>query len=1461
MNFNFIKSGYKSALWGVVPVVLVSLYGLTSFYGLSSLLDNQAWVSHTQKVISSTSEIEKLVIDLETGERGFLITGKEEFLQPYTDAQIKLTEKISATKALVSDNPDQVKKIHKIESLIAEWLDKAARLEITTRKQVAVGSVTAEQLQQRLRVGVGKNILDGIRQDLTTLDTMFTKAGNQIAKNLVLAIAKDMVDQETGQRGYLITGEQSFLEPYKQGSASLGMHIEQLHALVDNAYDRQMMLNDLDALKELTSVWREQAAKPEIALRKKIDTANGSLAKISSVLSAAKGKDILDRIRKKATSMNARFEAANNQQAQTTLLAIAKDMVDQETGQRGFLITGKPSFLAPYNDGIISLEKHFTQLTSIVNNTYGIHHARRLVNKINDAANEWSEKAGQPEIALRVDMDKYGTSINDVVALIELKTGKQIMDRLRLLLADFKNVEIKLMAQRQADAKSTARISLWISVVGALIILAFAIVLVWIANSLRNNTRSLEQERSKMEGQDWVKSNFAAISSRLSGLKDLQSFAEILMNELVPMVGAHLGLFYASQTDSNEQGLNQQATGQQTRLTLMGSYAYKARKNLSNQFALGEGLVGQSALEKKAILLENAPGDYIHISSGSGDASPSTIIVFPILFEGQLLAVIEIASSQAFTPLQRALMDQVETNIGVIFNNIISGMHTQKLLKQSQMQGEQLQSQQEELRTANDDLLEQTQRLKRSEEELKQQSEELQVSNEELEEKQLALQQQKEKVELAKQELEVKAQELGLASQYKSEFLANMSHELRTPLNSLLLLSKGLADNKQGNLNEDQVEDAMVIYDGGNDLLALINDIMDLSKVEAGMLNVHLEPLKFESLGRNLQRLFDPVAADRSLEFNIEIDDTLPAAMISDGQRVEQIIKNLLSNAMKFTERGSVTLKIMPVPDDVVFQHSHLNCATALAFAVIDTGVGIPVDKQQAIFEAFQQQDGSTSRRYGGTGLGLTISRELAYLLGGEIQLSSEEHAGSTFTLYLPKELKSEAVLLARSQSHAIEQPATTGPAASLPTATVTQSRATMQSATKGAPSTQRFIADDRRNITEGDKTLLIIDDDKNFAKILRNHGRDNDYKCLVAGDGRSGLLLATQFQPSGILLDIGLPDIDGHHVLEQLKFNLRTRHIPVQIISGHEKGQHKSLTQGAMGFLMKPVMEEHLNTVLEDIANIAKSDARKILIVEDDKGSQRAVSGLLKGSASAIKCVATGKDAISEILSNEYDCVILDIGLPDITGFEVLKQINEQQSHALPPIIIYTGKELSDEENAQLEKYAASIVVKGAGSPERLLDETSLFMHSIESKLQNGTQQAIRMLHDEDAMLKGRKILLVDDDMRNTYALSKKLIEVGLNVEMAKHGQEALEQLNTDDDYELVLMDIMMPVMDGYEATRHIRQMQQYKDIPIVALTAKAMQEDREKCLAAGASEYLMKPIDFDKLLSIMRIWLFKHT
>jgi len=815
---------------------------------------------------------------------------------------------------------------------------------------------------------------------------------------------------------------------------------------------------------------------------------------------------------------------------------------------------------------------------------------------------------------------------------------------------------------------------------------------------------------------------------------------------------------------------------------------------------------------------------------------------------------VELASFNEYTALHQEMIHEVMLTLGVVINSIQNQEMTQKLLQETQEQAEKLQTQQEELKSSNESLIEQTELLKVSEEELKQQSEELRVSNDELAQKQISLQKQKDEIETSQKELTVKAKELTLASKYKSEFLANMSHELRTPLNSLLLLSKGLADNRKGNLNESEVEDARIIHDGGNSLLSLINDILDLSKVEAGKLNVHIEELSIKTLVNNLTKMFNPVASNRSLEFKIKLADGVPKTIISDRQRVEQILRNLLSNAMKFTEQGSVTLSIALANADTHFTHSNLSAQHAIGISIIDTGIGIPSHKIQEIFEAFQQEDGSTSRKFGGTGLGLTIARELTRLLGGEIQLQSKQGEGSCFTLYLPYEL-TQSALDENFDNKALiqEEVSTTDVVNKMQEATLNTDEKSV------AQYSAQFIDDDRDNIVPDDKSILIIDDDQVFAKILRDFATDQGYKCLVAGDGRSGVYLAQQYQPKGIILDLKLPDIDGMQVLEQLKFSLSTRHIPVEIISGHSDEKTQILQQGAIGLLIKPVSENQLQDVLVKISDISCSEVKNILIIEDDQGNRKATTNLLENSGIEITSVDTGKAGCIEILTNKYDCVILDLGLPDMSGFEVLKKVSEESNLILPPFIIYTGKEISDDEQKELQKYSSTIVIKGVGSAERLLDDVSLFMHNIESQLID-SEEKIRLLHDEDAMLKDRKVLLVDDDMRNSYALSKKLIEVGFDVEMASNGKDAIAMLEQDDKFELILMDIMMPVMDGNEATEQIRKLPQFKNLPIIALTAKTMPEDREKCLQAGASEYITKPIDFDKLLSIMRIWLFKR-
>ncbi len=960
--------------------------------------------------------------------------------------------------------------------------------------------------------------------------------------------------------------------------------------------------------------------------------------------------------------------------------------------------------------------------------------------------------------------------------------------------------------------------------------------------ALNKMTENLRIVSAQNEKDRWLKTGQAELSDVMRGELDPSMLSKNVVSYLAKYLDAQVGVMYLSDGDGT--------------LRLTGSYAFTQRKRLANTIKAGEGLVGQAALEKESISISEVPEDYVTVNSGLGEAAPRNLLATPVMLEGRVKGVLELGTFTRFNDTQIELLKLVSENIAISINSAQDREKMSKLLAQSQQQAEELQAQQEELRAANEELEEQTLALKRSEEELKAQSEELQASNEELEEKSQYLSQQKADIERKNRELEVvgreieeKARDLELASKYKSEFLANMSHELRTPLNSLLILAKSLSNNDEGNLTDPQVESAKVIHEGGKDLLNLINDILDLSKVEAGRLNVHFEDVGLESIASHLRPQFDPVADHKGLQFRIEIGDDLPPTLKTDGQRVEQILKNLLSNALKFTHDGSVTLSIHRPDDKVRLRQRGLTAADAIAMSVIDTGIGVPEDRQRAIFEAFQQADGSTSRQFGGTGLGLAISRELAKLLGGEIQLRSRQGEGSTFTLYLPREPRD-----APAGENAAE-PATTSPVAS----------SSMEAGNDEAnrplpvPSTAEFLPDDRRQIGAADKTILIIEDDVRFAGILVDLSRQRGYTCLVAGDGSSGLQLAFEHRPTGVILDLGLPDIDGLNVLSQLKHNLATRHIPVHVISARDESA-ASLCRGAIGHLTKPASAEDVDRAFSKIEHWLQTDVKEVLLVEDDQTLRTSLAGLIDNDGVEITAVGTGKEACQQVSTKRFDCVILDLGLPDMTGFELLRKLRDLRCGELPPVIVYTGRDLTREEHAELRTYTDRIVLKEADSEDRVLDEVSLFLHSVESFLPADQQKIIRMLHDPDEVFKDRKVLLVDDDMRNTYALSKVMQESGLRVVMADNGKLALEKLETEHDIELVVMDIMMPVMDGYEAMRAIRAQRRLEKLPIIALTAKAMPEDRAKCLNAGANDYLTKPVDVEKLLSLMRVWLFQQ-
>jgi CheY-like chemotaxis protein/HAMP domain-containing protein len=989
---------------------------------------------------------------------------------------------------------------------------------------------------------------------------------------------------------------------------------------------------------------------------------------------------------------------------------------------------------------------------------------------------------------------------------------------------------------------------------------------------------NLRETTQKNQEQDWLKTNLAKFGGMMQGQKNLEDVSRLIMSELTPLVSAHHGAFFISQQEGGDIFLK-----------LIASYAYKQRKAVASRFHLGEGLVGQSALEKKSILLTNVPDDYIMINSGLGESAPLNIVVLPVLFEGEVRAVIELASFRAFSQIHQIFLDQLSESIGVVLNMIVANMRTEELLLQSQSltheltsQSKELQQQQEELKRSNAELEAQAQSLKASEELLKDQQEELQQINEELEEKATLLAEQNKKVEqknreveMARLALEEKAEQLALSSKYKSEFLANMSHELRTPLNSLLILAKMLSDNKDRNLTDKQVEYARTIHASGTDLLNLINEVLDLSKVEAGKIELYAADVKLGVVEEYIDRSFRPLANQKGLEFIIHHEKDAPDIIVTDGQRLQQILRNLLANAFKFTDRGRIEVRIaVSHKHSQSFTHPMLVTADKIiGFSVSDTGIGISKDKHQLIFEAFQQADGTTSRKYGGTGLGLSISRELARLLGGEIRVESEPGEGSSFTLYIPQSYKA---LPARADQ-AFSPLAThsgklgTGRETSVPSRALSARGHDVPSASPSGSSSVAEVAskwddeisendlnDDRDAVQPGDRVLLIIEDDSTFAKLLIDMARERGFKALGSLRGDTGLSLAHRFKPDAILLDIGLPVVDGLTVLDRLKHNRETRHIPVHILSGTNKRQ-RGMKLGAFAYIEKPVSKDGLDHAFVQISSFLDSDVRNLLVVEDDETQRKAIEELIGHDDVATTAVGTAEDALAMLRSKRFDCMVLDLGLPDMTGFDLLEKIKNEKDLQDLPIIIYTGKDLSKAEETRLKKYAETIIIKDVRSPERLLDETALFLHRVEANLPEEKRRVLEQLHSSDAVFANKKVLVVDDDVRNIFAITSVLESNGMGVVFAENGRDGIEMLRKNPDVSLILMDVMMPEMDGYETMRQIRKLPDHRTLPIIALTAKAMKGDREKCIAAGASDYITKPVDPDQLTSLMRVWMYR--
>jgi len=933
------------------------------------------------------------------------------------------------------------------------------------------------------------------------------------------------------------------------------------------------------------------------------------------------------------------------------------------------------------------------------------------------------------------------------------------------------------------------------------------------------------------QSQTWLKTQVSSVSHRLQQAATHREFAQWLTSELVPLFKMGVGLFYSFDET-------------RFRLDLLGSYGLRLDGHSVDSYMPGEGLVGQCAVDRKPILVDNVPVNYVHIDSGSGGALPSTIAILPVLYRDRLIGVLEMAGFTAIEPLYRQLLDELLPIVALTLENLNRAVNTQDLLERTQEQADELRvselvmrQQKDVLRENNDalqaktaELEEQSERLITSEEELRVQAEELQASNEELREKTESLNRQKHVLVDLQKDTEEKAQELARASQYKSEFLANMSHELRTPLNSLLILSRSLSDNDTGNLDEEQIESARIIHDSGTSLLHLINDILDLSKIEAGKMELMIDELPLADMQRRLMRTFGHVAEQKQLGFSVNIEPGLPTILRTDGAKLEQIANNLLGNAFKFTAQGSVTVRIGR-PDRTISVPDALADQPLIAISVNDTGIGIPPDKFQHIFNAFEQVDAGTSRQFGGTGLGLAISRKMSLLMGGDILLQSESGRGSCFTVLLP-ETPPERLL------EVIEH----APQKMTPAAVRSASPHLLPEA----------IDDDRRTLQPGQTTILVVEDDPAFTRILIDMIHRKGYRALAANNGEAGLQLAREHHPTGILLDVMLPMMDGWTVMDQLKADAGTRAIPVHFISATDEAT-RGLEQGAVGFLTKPVSRESIGVAFERLLHFAEGHQRHLLIVDDEADSRTAVRTMLRADNVLIDEAGSAEEALEKAGATRYDCIVLDLGLPGMSGLELLEHLSNAPG-GVPPVVVYSGRDLSREENLLLRQYTDSIVVKGARSPERLLDEVSLFLHSI----RHAPKRAANADHaSSNAELTGRRVLLVDDDMRNLFALSKVLRGWGLVVNMAQDGQKALKALADDEAPELVLMDIMMPVMDGYDTIRAIRAQAAFINLPIIALTAKAMRGDREKCIEAGASDYLSKPIDIDKLSSMIRVWL----
>ncbi|USX14716.1 response regulator [Oxalobacteraceae bacterium OTU3CAMAD1] len=1118
---------------------------------------------------------------------------------------------------------------------------------------------------------------------------------------------------------------------------------------------------------------------------------------------------------------------------------ISKEMVDMETGLRGYMLAGDESFLQPY---VLAKPKVASSLASLLKLVEDNHAQVDRLRLIEAQHLQWDQYA-QEMIRLRA-------ANGDVTGPVKTGRGKNQFDEIRRQLDAFIDVEMRMRQDRNASARNVTGM---VAAVYLVLTLGVGGALAWFGRrellglSKTYNAVLLQhtEHSDLLQQQAWLRTGQSELAQQGIGQLALPQLSAVLLQFLARYMNAVVGALYLRNPDGS--------------MRRVASYGFSAEwEQRDQQLKSGESLVAQAAQERRLIRLDRVPADYIQVASGLGSGTPASVLLAPLDNDGQINGVVEIGLLRPITVRDMDFLTLVKGNIGNAIEASQSRQRLQEVLEETQQLNEELQVQQEELRTANEELEEQSRVLEESQASLENQKAELEQTNEQLAEQGTALDQKNAALLKAQLDLEERARELERASQYKSQFLANMSHELRTPLNSSLILAKLLSENSAGNLNDEQVRFANTIYSAGNDLLNLINDILDISKVEAGKLELVPEQLSLRHVVEGMAMVFEPLAQQKKLAFHVQVADDLATHMVTDRQRLEQILKNLLSNALKFTSSGQITLAVHAAGDG------------AVGFSVQDTGIGIRQEDQQGIFNAFQQADGTTSRKYGGTGLGLSISRDLAHLLGGAISLVSEPGKGSCFTLTMPLRWTApEPGPRIGSASAPATMDDNVGVGAYAATSLGLAIAATSPPASHGHRAAQgnddeaaprvRAFDDDRDQLVAGAdnaRSVLVIEDDPAFARILYDLAHEKQYRCLVAFDADEGLELARLHRPNAILLDIRLPDRSGLSVLQLLKDDAQTRHIPVHVVSGSDAGE-AALHLGAIGFALKPTTREQLMEVFRRIETKLTQKIKRVLLVEDDDRQRDSVVQLISDDDVDIVDVGSGEEALALLRTTVFDCMIIDLKLPDMQGNELLQRMSGEQLAAFPPVIVYTGRNLSRAEEADLHKYSRSIIIKGARSPERLLDEVTLFLHKVEADLSSERQTMLRTVRSRDRVFEGRRILLVDDDVRNIFALTSALEQKGVLVEVGRNGFEAIEKLDQNPDIDLVLMDVMMPGMDGLEATRHIRADARFARLPIIAITAKAMKDDQEQCLAAGASDYLAKPIDLSRLYSLLRVWM----